>query len=123
MTAFIGFSLIVLITRVLSLDSARIRSNIISPHKRLRRRHLQKQEEHEDSLNLSQKANFGSDLNLPSDYVMNMSCSSGYGSTIFNETIKEEKENFQDQSDKKQGIETEHLPEHITKEHTLKEQN
>jgi len=54
---------------------------------------------------------------------MSMSCSSGYGSTIINETIKEEEENPQDQSDQEQPIETEHPPEHITTEYALKEQN
>jgi len=58
----------------------------------LRRKQRKKQEEQEDLLNLPQQANFGSDINLPSDYVMSMNCSSGYGSTIINETIKEEEE-------------------------------
>jgi len=40
----IGLSLIILIVLVLSLDSVRIRSNIISPRKRLRRRQRTKQE-------------------------------------------------------------------------------
>ena len=120
-TAFSGLSLIILIVLVTSLDSIRIRSNITAPHKRSRRKQRKKQEKQEDLLNLSQKANFGSDFNLPSDYVMSMSCSSGYGSTIINETIKEEEEISQDQSDKEQAIETEHLPDHITKEHPLKE--
>ena len=120
-TAFIGLSLIILIVLVISLDSIRIRSNITAPHKRLRRKQRKKQEKQEDLLNLSQKANFGSDFNLPSDYVMSMSCSSGYGSTRINETIKEEEEkNFQDQSDKEQAIETEHPLEHITTKHILK---
>ena len=124
-TAFIGLSLIILIVLVISLDSIRIRSNINAPHKRLRRKQRKKQEKQEDLLNLSQKANFGSDFNLPSDYVISMSCSSGYGSTRINETIKEEEEeeekNFQDQSDKEQAIETEHPLEHITTKHILKE--
>jgi len=53
---------------------------------------------------------------------MSINCSSGYGSTIINETINDEGEEFaQHQRDKEQETEVEHLPEHIPQEHTLKE--
>jgi len=112
----------VLIILVLSLDSVRIRSNVISPHKRLKRRQRKKQEEKEDTLNLLQRVNLGSDSTLSKDYFVSINFSSGYGSTIINETIKEEEEEFaQHQRDKEQETEAEHLPEHIPQEHTLKE--
>jgi len=120
-TAFIGLSLIVLIILVLSHDALRIRSNIISPHKRLKQRHLKKQEEQEDSVNLAQRVNLGSDSTLPEDYFMCVNCSSGYGSTIINDTIKEEEEILQDQRENQQETEAEHLPENIPQEHNLKE--
>ena len=64
----------------------------------------------------------GSDSTLPEDYFMSINCSSGYGSTIINETINDEGEEFaQHQRDKEQETEVEHLPEHIPQEHTLKE--
>ena len=121
MTAFIGLSLIVLIILALSLDSVRIGSTITSPHKRLTRRHLKKQEEHEDSQNLSYTANFGSDFTLPEVYLMSINCSSGYGSTVINDTSKEDEEILRDQRDKEQETETEHLPEHNSQEHILNE--
>jgi len=53
---------------------------------------------------------------------MSINCSSGYRSTIINETIKEEEEEFaQHQRDKDQETAAEHLPEHIPQEHTQKE--
>jgi len=87
----------------------------------MRRRHLKKQEEHENSLNITQKVNLGSDSTLPEDYFMSINSSSGYGSTIINYIIKEDEEIFQDQSDNGQEIETELLPEHIPQEHTLED--
>jgi len=64
----------------------------------------------------------GSDSTLPEDYFMSINCSSGYRSTIINETIKEEEEEFaQHQRDKDQETAAEHLPEHIPQEHTQKE--
>jgi len=52
---------------------------------------------------------------------MSENCSSGYGSTISNDTIKEDEEILRDKRNKEQETETENFPEHNSQEHTLKE--
>jgi len=52
---------------------------------------------------------------------MSINCSSGYRSTIINDTIKEDEEILRDQRNKEQETETEHPPEHNSQEHTLNE--
>jgi len=88
----------------------------------LKRRQRKKQEKQEDSLNLSQRVNVGSDSTLPEDYFISINCSSGYRSIIVNDTIKEKEEGTrQDQSDNEQESEAKLLTEHIPKEHTLED--
>ena len=121
-TAFNGFSLIALIILVLSLlDSMRIRSDITPIQIRQKRRRRKEQKEQEDSLNLSQTANLGSDITLPEDYFMSNNCSSGYGSTIINDTIQEEEEISRDQDDNQQEIEIKRWPERTQENHALEE--
>ena len=121
-TAFNGFSLIALIILVLSLlDSMRIRSDITPIQIRQKRRRRKEQKEQEDSLNLSQTANLGSDITLPEDYFMSNNCSSGYGSTTFNDTIREEEEISRDQDDNQQEIEIKRWPERTQENHALEE--
>jgi len=53
---------------------------------------------------------------------MSINCSSGYGSIISNNTIKEDEEILRDQHKKEQETETKNPPEHNSQEHTMKEQ-
>ena len=52
---------------------------------------------------------------------MSMNCSSGYGSIISNDTIKEDEEILRDQRTKEQETESKNPPEHNSQGHTLKE--
>jgi len=95
-TALIGLSLIILTILILSFDSVQIRSTTSSSNKRSRRRHPDKQEGHENSGNIPHTENLSSNFTLPEDYFMSINCSSGYGSTIINDIIKEDEEILRD---------------------------
>ena len=101
-TAFIGLSLTVLIILILSLDSVRIRSITSFSNKRSRRRHPDKQEGHESSGDIPHTENLSSNFTLPEDYFQSINCSSGYGSTLINNTIKEDEEIPRDQRNTEQ---------------------
>ena len=121
MYSLIGLAWIILIILILSLDSVRIRSNIISLHEQLRRRHKKKKKEQEDQLSISEKANLGSDHSLPGDYFMSINCSSGYGSTIIHDTTKKEEEIIRDQENNEQEDGAELPPQHTKKIQTLED--
>ena len=98
-----------------------IRGTTSSSNKRSRRRHPNKQEGHENSGDISNTENLTSNFTLPEDYFQSINCSSGYESTINNDTIKEEEEILRDQRNTEQETENKHCPEHNSQEHTLNE--
>ena len=84
-------------------------------------RHPNKQEGYENSGDIPHTENLSSNYTLPEDYFMSMNCSSGYGSIISNDTIKEDEEILRDQRNKEQETESKNPPEHNSQGHTLKE--
>jgi len=53
--------------------------------------------------------NLSSNFTLPEDYLQKIKCSSGYGSTIINDPIKEDEEILRDRRSTEQETETKHF--------------
>jgi len=103
-----------------NFDAMRIRITISSSHKWSKRRHPKKQERHEDSQNISPTEDFTSNFTLPEDYFQSINCSSGYGSAIISNPIKEDEEIPRDRYNTEQETGTTSSPEHNPRKYTLK---
>ena len=119
--AFIGISLIIWIILTLSLESLRIGCTLSSCFGRLTRRNSTKKKTNNESRGQLQPENLDCNFTLPEDYFQSIEGSSGYGSTIIYDSVKEDEEILRDRLNIEQEDGINKHSDHNPQEYTLNE--